>query len=369
MKSKKILIFLIVFILINFYELAHCDFSKNIRISYDPEIRIQKLALIEKDKDGIWRLIGFLDEPIKKENENHELLIININKRLESIYVQPFFESDDSWSYTEDLFFRCKVGSKDKSKFTPCNSKFTTFVSTEFFFLAGTTRYRLSKSAISKALEDSNIIQELLKLADEDVIHKKAEKSNAQAFFEEKDLPIPVPEFDGVYVLTVDNHLIEIPTSDYDSLSFTDEISSKTDKMLTGGAVRFSATFTTDQFHHISVNKIKEIIVKGMNTNNIELRKAIRQQKLFSSSFNNDFRFYPEEIYSLSDFKRKTINNEAVFYQPTSKRLLGNMNKGVYLLVSYKNKDVTWSSLCPSRRKGMLGFAYDKPMFWLIGVY
>lgn len=369
MENKKGLIIFITLILLNFYEFAYCDFSRNIRISFDPEVRIQKLALIEKDENDTWRFLTFLDEPIKRENEKHELLIVNINKELESIYIQPFFEKDDSWTYTGDLYFRCKVGSKAESKFTPCNSKFTRFVSTEFFFLAGTTRYMISKSAISNALEESKLIPELLKTIDLSVIDTKDEKEYAKTFSEERKLPLPVPEFDGVYILTVDNQLIEVPASNYDSLLFRDEISSKMDKLLTGGAIKFSVTFTTEQFHHISANKIKGIIVKGLNANNIELRNAIREQKLFSSSFSNDFRFYPDEVFSLSEFKRKTLNNEAVFYEPISKRLLGNMDKGIYLLISHKNRDITWSSLCPSRRKGMLGFAHDKPMLWLIGVY
>ncbi len=291
--------------------------------------------------------------------------------------MQPFFEKDDSWNMTggryhgDDVYFHCKVGSKDTTKFSPCSSNFTSFVKTEFFFLAGSTTYRLSKSKIINAIKDADVIQKVMEIERENKKHAEDKKinllSDEQLPAQQKTLQEPIPEFDGIYILTTDNFLIEVSVVTYEHLNAYDEIPHK-DKWLYGGASKISISFKTNQYHKIPINRFKALIIKGFDLSNIELRLCRRQLKLFSSEFSNEFKFYPEERFTLMDFKRKTLDKSVFYFEPAHKKVLGDMNSGIYFLISYKGNDVPWSSFA-HQQKGMLGFASDKPIFWLIGSY
>lgn len=354
-------------------------YVENIRIGFDPDLVPERIVLIEKDENiDKWKIKNITSEDqIKRENENQEALAINILREQNALYVQPFFEKNDNWKSSggvysgDDVYFHCKVKSGDKSKFTPCNSNLTSFVKTEFFFIAGTTTYRLSKNKIINALKEAQIIQKLIEIETESIKPIDNKKFNLTTHEKlsanQETLAVPIPEYDGIYILTTDNLLIAVPEATYERLTAYDEIPSR-DKWLYGGAVKISISFKTDQYHHISINRFRALIIKGFELNNIELRICKRQLKLFSTEFSNNFKFFPDERFSLTDFKRKTIDKSVFLLEPASKRVLGDINSGLYLLISYKSKDVPWSAFI-NQQKGILGFESDKPIFWLIGIH
>lgn len=357
-------------------------YHENIAISFDPDLVSNRLVLIEKDQNtDKWKIKSINSEPIKRENHNQEVLSVNILREKDAIYVQPFFEKDSSWNLTggryhgDNVYFICKVGSKDTTKFTPCSSNFTSFVKTEFFFLAGSSTYRLSKSKIIDAIKETDLIHKVMEIERErereSKKHVEDKKINLltdeQLPAQQKTLTEPIPEFDGMYILTTDNFLIEVPIATYDHLNAYDEISHK-DKWLYGGASKISISFKTDQYHKIPINRFKALIIKGYDLSNIELRLCRRQIKLFSSEFSNEFKFYPDERFTLMDFKRKSLDKSVFYFEPAHKKVLGDMNSGIYFFISHKSNDVPWSSFT-RQQKGMLGFASDKPTFWLIGSY
>jgi len=284
---------------------------------------------------------------------------------------------DENWKIREinnygDVFFRCKVGYKDKTKFTPCSSNFTSFVRTDFFFLAGFSTHYLLKDKIINTVKEAGVLQKLMEIEERNREHAKNEiiKTTGQ-----KPALEITPEFDGVYVLTTDNSLIGVPMVDYEELLAKEEISENPSRKL-----RLALGFETKQYLKIPTNKFKALIIKGFDLSNIEMRLAMRQvrashsgvidelsmrqTKTFPLELVNVFKFYPDEKLTLLDFKRKTLDKSTIYFEPVDRRTLGNINRGTFLLISNKSSSVTWPSY--ASRKGSID---DKPIFWLIGSY
>ncbi|MCX8070101.1 MAG: hypothetical protein N2738_06320 [Thermodesulfovibrionales bacterium] len=367
MAIKSLFISLIMTLLMSNSYVFASDFTKNIRVGYDPDIKnVDYYIVIEKDENlDKWILSSITLQPIKKEKETQESFVVKLIRASDAIYVQPFYENDEEWALIGEMLFKCNPGEKKAHKFTPCNSKFTTFKQASWFFLGGAS-YRLSKDKVLKALQESEAIQSIAKIkSDEKDIENKDERLTSQT--EGITNTILSLDYDGVYIMTAENKLLEVPIAQYNELSAADEISTKFDKAITGGASKISISFETDFFQRLSKSRFKAIVMKGIDPNSIELKYAKRNKKLFSYNFTNTFKFYPAQSYSLNEFKRKTIDNFIVMFEPISLYTIGDASKGEYLLIAQKNRQIPWSSLV-IQQKGIQGFVAEKPTFWLIGL-
>jgi hypothetical protein len=126
-----------------------------VQIKYDPGIKEGYYALVE-NVSGKWTIRDISDSPVKRNKENQEVLLIS----KDLIYVQPVFEADEKWSWIDGLTFKCKLGAnKEKEKYTPCNSDLTGLVNTDFFFIAGNSRYAIYSKKMSQLLKETDLVE------------------------------------------------------------------------------------------------------------------------------------------------------------------------------------------------------------------
>lgn len=131
---------------------------------------------------------------------------------------------------------------------------------------------------------------------------------------------LQIPEFDGVYYLTTNGTLVEVP-----------EVQVRAEGYVGNTLKRY---FLTDSFHNAALSKFRALIVRGADLlDNMRFTVARRSKKIFSSEFDNSFSYDPGRYFPLSQFKKKRMGNDTYYFEPVDKKFAGNASEGDYLLV------------------------------------
>jgi hypothetical protein len=116
--------------------------------------------------DGNWKLIDMALQPQLWEKKGQELLVVD---RYQGDNFYPNFAQTADWSFLGNYQYRqfseepylsssttysCAVR-PDQSKYTPCTSALTHFINTDFFFLAGSSRWSYDKQNLQKVVDSA----------------------------------------------------------------------------------------------------------------------------------------------------------------------------------------------------------------------
>lgn len=163
-----------------------------------------------------------------------------------------------------------------------------------------------------------------------------------------------IPEFDGVYILTTDNRLIEVIEAQPSNFAIENAQNNKTRIVKNPGLLRAFNTdndtdksdklnFSTDKFYKISQDKFKALVIKGEDIlNGLMFRPARRAYKLFSfTEFEDRFNYELNRYFPLASMRKKALDKDVHYFEPTDIRNFGNAKEGYYLvLVNEKDKNI-----------------------------